>query len=417
MKILKLTAENFKRLRAVEIEPRAGGSVVQITGRNGQGKSSVLDAIWAALGGKDACPEQPVREGEPGARIELDLGDLKVVRRFTEGGETSLVVTSDMGTRYPKPQAVLDELVGRLTFNPLAFMRQDPKAQGETLRQLTGLDFAALDAQRRDLYDQRTLVNREVKGLESQGRAVVVPDGAPDAEVSAEAILAELEAAQLTNRQNKGVRDALAVSRSRVTEGEAEVAALRDQLADAETRLKSWRAQVQDQADIVATLKDADEAPIRAKLGQLTQLNEAARAKGKRRDLARAYKAKQQESEALSKSIEELDQRKAAQLGAAKMPVEGLSLAEDGRVLLKGLPLAQASSAEQLRVSTAMALALNPKLRIALIHDGSLLDSDSLAIVAEMARAADAQVWVEAVTDGEPCGIVIEDGMVREVVP
>lgn len=47
MKIIKLTISNFMKLGAVEIEPCGG--VVRITGQNGQGKSSVLNAIWAAL--------------------------------------------------------------------------------------------------------------------------------------------------------------------------------------------------------------------------------------------------------------------------------------------------------------------------------------------------------------------------------
>ncbi|AHB50058.1 hypothetical protein W911_06825 [Hyphomicrobium nitrativorans NL23] len=40
MKIIGLTAENIKRLVAVEIEPT--GAVVQITGKNGNGKTSAL---------------------------------------------------------------------------------------------------------------------------------------------------------------------------------------------------------------------------------------------------------------------------------------------------------------------------------------------------------------------------------------
>ena len=36
MKIITLTAENIKKLVAVEIKP--DGSLVQITGKNGQGK-------------------------------------------------------------------------------------------------------------------------------------------------------------------------------------------------------------------------------------------------------------------------------------------------------------------------------------------------------------------------------------------
>ena len=53
-KILKLQAENIKRLKAIEITPE--GHVMVVGGKNGQGKSSTLDAIWYALGGAGALP-------------------------------------------------------------------------------------------------------------------------------------------------------------------------------------------------------------------------------------------------------------------------------------------------------------------------------------------------------------------------
>ncbi len=62
-----------------------------------------------------------------------------------------------------------------------------------------------------------------------------------------------------------------------------------------------------------------------------------------------------------------------------------------------------------------MGLSLNPKLRIMLIRDGSLLDSRGLEMLAEMAETNDAQIWIERVSDGEPVGIVIEDGRIAEV--
>jgi hypothetical protein len=60
-----------------------------------------------------------------------------------------------------------------------------------------------------------------------------------------------------------------------------------------------------------------------------------------------------------------------------------------------------------------MGLAANPTLRLILIRDGSLLDKHNLQMVGEMADAADAQVWLERVGEGEECSVVIEDGGVR----
>lgn len=70
--------------------------------------------------------------------------------------------------------------------------------------------------------------------------------------------------------------------------------------------------------------------------------------------------------------------------------------------------------AQQLRASIAIASAMNPKLRVIRVRDGSLLDSDSMALLAGFAEANDMQVWVETVQSGRPGAIVIEDGQVQE---
>ncbi len=61
MKIVELKVENFKRVIAVEITPY--GNTILIKGKNGQGKSSILDAIMAAICGSKAIPPRPLREG------------------------------------------------------------------------------------------------------------------------------------------------------------------------------------------------------------------------------------------------------------------------------------------------------------------------------------------------------------------
>lgn len=51
MKINTLEIENVKRVKAVKLEPSANGLTI-IGGKNGQGKTSVLDAIMWGLGEK-----------------------------------------------------------------------------------------------------------------------------------------------------------------------------------------------------------------------------------------------------------------------------------------------------------------------------------------------------------------------------
>ena len=117
------------------------------------------------------------------------------------------------------------------------------------------------------------------------------------------------------------------------------------------------------------------------------------------------------DADALTAKIKSCDKKKALILESTKFPVDGLSFGEN-RVDYKGIPFGQCSSAEQLRVSVGMAVAMNPRLRIMLIRDGSLLDESNRRILAEMAEENDAQIWIECVSEGEPVGIVIEDGSI-----
>ena len=63
MKISALELENVKRVKAVALQPTENGLTV-IGGRNGQGKTSVLDAIAWALGGKRKQRSEERRVGK-----------------------------------------------------------------------------------------------------------------------------------------------------------------------------------------------------------------------------------------------------------------------------------------------------------------------------------------------------------------
>ncbi|KKL50685.1 hypothetical protein LCGC14_2303040, partial [marine sediment metagenome] len=78
------------------------------------------------------------------------------------------------------------------------------------------------------------------------------------------------------------------------------------------------------------------------------------------------------------------------------------------------VPFGQCGAAERLRVSVAMAMAANPDLRVIRVTDASLLDDNNRAIIDEMAKEHDFQIWLEIVGAEEGVGVVIEDGMVKE---
>ena len=149
--------------------------------------------------------------------------------------------------------------------------------------------------------------------------------------------------------------------------------------------------------------------PLKEKLAQLDISNREARENAAHAAAVKLVAAKQFASSTRTTRIEAIDEEKAAKLAATKFPIPGLSFTDDC-VLFNGLPFLQASGADQLRVSVAIAAALNPKLRVMLVRDGSLLDPQSLALLGQLAAEHDLQVWVERVGRDESCSVVIEDG-------
>jgi len=404
MHIVQLTAENVKRLHAVCIRP--DGNLVQITGRNGEGKSSVLDSIMYAIGGKRARPGEPVRKGAKQARVEVDLGD-KVIRwQQSKKGIDSLIVESKDGSRYPSPQAVLDSLVGDLTFDPLAFARMAAKDQLAVLKRVAGLDFAEIDTERARLFAQRSNVNRTLRDI--RGSLAAMPEvDAPDAEVDVAALSAELDTAY-KERQAWGATQAeheTAKAEEKRIHDES-----REQIAVIERRMSQATERMIAAREAITRLADPPDCDtIRVQIAAAQETNQAVRDKRERDQAVANEKDHAERADALTRKIGKIDEDKAAQVGAAKLPIEELGF-DDDAVTLQGLPFEQAASSEQLRASVAMGIAINPELRVMLIRDGSLLDSENLTLLGAMAEEHDVQIWVERATDGEPIGVVIEDG-------
>jgi DNA repair exonuclease SbcCD ATPase subunit len=425
MKIVRLTAENIKRLHAVEITP--DGSMIVIGGQNAQGKTSVLDAIAMALGGGDAACGEPLRHGAIKGKAVVELDDLIITRTFTKNG-TALTVEGRDHSKYPSPQSVLDALVGKLTFDPLAFARMKSREQMEMLRQMTGLNFTLLDSRRGTLFDQRTSVNREVKQAEARLAGMKLAPGVPEEEVSVAELTKQIEIANATNTANAEQRAELRQLRnysdqmnSERSSSEADMARLQKQLQEAAARvekidkdLDNLRMDYTIKNEVVRTLSDVDTSPILAQIETAEATNRQVRANKAYREARGTLDAKQREAMTLTSELEGIDEKKRLKLQATKFPVEGLSLSDD-MVVFNGVPFDQASGAEQLRVSVAIGMAANPKLRVLLCRDGSLLDKKSLALLTEIVQEHGYQCWLERVSEGAECSVIIEDGQVKEV--
>lgn len=400
MHIVGLEVENYGRIKAVTLEPDATGAVI-ISGRNAQGKTSLMNAIWAALGGRAGNnASKPVRDGADQAKVTVDLGDM-VVTRIWRNDSTNLEVRSKEGAVYKSPQALLDGFIGKLSFDPLAFTRLKDREQKDALLQLVDLDIDldALQAEREALFAERTSVGQERKRLGD----VVVDESLPVEEKSAGELISRIreagdqraEAARLAQD-----RDAAGAAAEQLSARMKELAAELDAAQVRHHELGHQLAQLPELVDV---------APLEAELEQIDATNAVIRENNAARTVKASAMGFEKQREELTNAINKLDQQKADALGRAVFPVPGLGFDADG-VTFNSVPFAQASSAEQIRVSMAMAIAGNPKLRVVRVMDGSLLDDDGMKIITELAAEHDFQVWIERVANGDGVGFVIEDG-------
>lgn len=408
MKIIKLIVENVKRIKAAEITPK--GVMLRVTGPNGHGKTSLLDAIWWALGGTKNIQGKPIRKGALEASVELDLDDYIVRRHWTHKGSYLHVQQRDKEGRLlpvSRPQDLLDGLLSKVAFDPLSFMRLKPGPQAELLRSIAGLDTSKADKEIADLSTERTIVGRSMLSTPLSP----IPDPGPVKSV--DEATAVLERARETEQELKDARWALTQENQTLHEAELEESSLAAKLEKAHARVIQCNVNAKAAKNKVGAIKNVpDTAALRNEISAAAEHNLAVASYRRHKEADEADQKVREKYAAMSVRILRLKSKREETILGVDMPVEGLSFDDAGDVIFGGIPLDQASGAEQLRISMGIAMASQPDLRIIRITDGSLLDSKSLEIIEKAAMDRDYQVWIESVDETGKIGIVIEDGQI-----
>lgn len=304
MRIVSLQSENIKRLTCVHITPK--GDLVQITGKNGNGKTSVLDSIWWALAGAKHIQAEPIRKGQAKAKITLVLGDpasadpkkrqeLTVTRTFTrkqavdkdsgeisdDGYTTSIKVLNAEGWEPAGgAQGTLNKLLGSLTFDPLEFERMKPREQFDAVKGfVSDFDFDENEGLSNADRERRTVVNRLAGEARASASMIAVAADTPTEPVDTVALTDKLQLAsqhnatietRKVNRDNAAEKvkehraNAAAVSVKRDVElakivdtANAEVKELEQQITALQSRIESKTQQLA--VDTAAKNKELDD--------------------------------------------------------------------------------------------------------------------------------------------------------------
>jgi DNA repair exonuclease SbcCD ATPase subunit len=408
VKINRLEVENIKRVQAVRLEPSATGLTV-IGGRNGQGKTSVLDALTWALGGGKHKPSNHKREGsaaEPNIRVELDNGI--VVTR--DGKNASLKVIDNAGNKAG--QALLDELIGQLALDLPKFMQATSREKAETLLKIIGVgeQLHKLDAEAERIYNERHANGQILLRKKKHAEDLPFEQGVPDDETSAGELIKQQQEILARNGENQRLRANRDSLLRQVEDSQSKVVELRNQLEAAEERLRANQKQFAIASKTAESLVDESTAELETSLAKIDDTNRRVRINRVKRQAEAEAETLNEQVEQLSEQLESVRRQRMQLLADANLPLPELSI-EDGELTYRDQRWDCMSGSDQLRVGVAIVRQVRPDCQFVLLDKTEQMDLQTLLEFGEWLESQGLQVIATRVSTGEECSIIIEDGM------
>lgn len=434
MKIQHLKIENILGIKHLELTP--GNTLTEISGDNGQGKTSVLEAIKAGTqGGHDATL---LRQGAEKGEIVLVLDDGAELHKKVTADKSTLDLVKD-GKKVPRASDTIKGLTDMMSVNPVDFLTAPKRdrvkvlleampinADPKKLAQITGIPvdaqpnvdgLALIDLLHKQVYDNRTLTNRAVKEKDATINQLrnAMPEAPGGVEGDEDDLRAQIQAAQTAmHAEHKRIDDKLAGVR---TESATKVQALKD---EAQAKIDAIREDLQKALDAErATLADTE-----AKAGRVRQkatdactaalqpLQAAVNAIAANRDAAAKRKVTQETLAKMEDELAELQadaERETKALAAIEkykselldsLPIPGLEV-RDGEVFRHGIPLDRLNTAQQVEIAIEVAKLRAGDLAICCVDRFECLSPETLAAFRERAAESNLQLFVTRVDSGD----------------
>lgn len=421
VKISSLEIENVKRVKAVALEPAADGLTV-IGGRNGQGKTSVLDAIAWSLGGNKRRPTDAKREGsavDPHLKVQLSNG--LVVER--KGKNSDLKVIDPEGRK--SGQALLDGFISELALDLPKFMAQSDAEKAKTLLAIIGVGsrLYELEQQEQALYNRRTGIGQMRDQKRGAADDMPVHPEAPAEPVSAMELIERQQVILAKNGENQRKRQAvrdIEAARDGAKADKARAMAMVEDINrqlvvamaaanEADRKLDVLETDLETARKTAEQLADESTAEIEAELSRIDEINANVRTNAAKLAAEREADELAEQYAEMTERIEAVRADKMALLKGADLPLEGLSV-EGGLLVYDGRKWDCMSGSEQLMVATAIVRRLNPECGFVLVDKLEQMDPQTLAEFGAWAEAEGLQVIGTRVSTGDECSIVIEDG-------
>lgn len=418
--LLGLLIENFKRIGLVTLEFEPGGGLIEFTGKNGQGKSSAIDAFLSALNWSEFHPDKPIKNGSKRSKVQLKLGnrsvELTVELTVTEGGK-SLKVFDSAGKELGSPAGLVGGLTGAM-IDPVKFLGLKPKEQINYMLEVTGLQAKAdeIAARRSKTDSEYTVVNADKRRLTGLLDSLPAPSaGLPETPHDLSEIDNQIDALAGKHAEYAKLQNDITMAEREVQRSLDDIASVEQQLATLKQTLEQRKKNLE--AVLVAAkafTAPPDPSELRAQRQNLAAENEKLAASLQWKTVRAELSAKEQELDVLTDRKKALDGEKAALLSSGELGIDGLTFSEDS-LFYNGVPLNDCSDSEKIRIAMQIAMQDQGKLKLVIIREGSLIDTDGKRLIHQIATEKGVRVIAEVVDSTGEYGIVFEEGAVKAV--
>lgn len=405
IKINKLEIENVKRVKAVSLEPTQNGLTV-IGGRNGQGKTSILDSIAWALGGNKYKPSQPQREGSvlpPNLHLVLSNG-LEIKR---DGKNSDLKVIDPSGQKAG--QKLLDSFVEEFSLNLPKFMESSNAEKARILLQVIGVGnkLAEFEKKEQELYNERLVIGRVADQKKKFADEQTYYTDAPKELISVSELIQQQQSILAKNAENGRIRVQRDNLKQRQAQLDSEIAQKIEEKAEIDRQLVIAEKSALD-------LHDESTEQLEFNISNTEEINRKVRSNLDKDKAEQDAAVEKEKYDKLTAQIERIRLDKTKLLDDADLPLQGLSVSE-GELLYNGQRWDNMSGAEQLKVSTAIVRKLNPECGFILIDKLEQMDLDTLREFSQWIEQEQLQAIATRVSTGDECSIIITDGYGEEV--
>lgn len=433
MRIAHIKISNILGIAELEFTPEGFN---EISGPNGTGKTSVLEAIQSVL--KTGHDATLLRKGADKGEVVLVLDDDTELSKTVTADKSTSAVRKE-GKKLARPAETIKALTDLYSSNPIEFLRarkQDRvKVLLETmpleadigrLAEITGIPVKAepgthaldvIEVVRKEVYDDRTGTNRAVKEKDNtiNQLRLAMPDAPGGVEGSEDELLEQIKTADATKTSeldritNKlsGIKD----------ENQKKIDAIRQHAQAEIDRIKQEAQQQVD--DLNATFQDTErKAGVQRErtiqkhtdtVGPITAALESIKAnRGAHAKREQAMQTIQQMEKELTdlhadvarqtKALDDLEAYKSDLL--ASLPIPGVEV-RDGEIYRDGVVFDRLNTAQQVWVAVEIAKLRAGDLGVVCVDGIELLDPAAYEEFRQQSLASNLQLFVSRVSGEE----------------